>query len=54
MLSIHHLSLEELTKLIVEAGEKSFRAKQIFHWIYEKRVCDWEKMTDLNQPLRAK
>ncbi len=54
MESIHSLSLEELTRLIAEEGEKPFRAKQIFHWIYEKKVCDWDQMTDLNKTLRSK
>ncbi|MBS0605207.1 MAG: 23S rRNA (adenine(2503)-C(2))-methyltransferase RlmN [Verrucomicrobia bacterium] len=54
MQSIHSMSLEELGKLISEEGEKPFRAKQIFHWVYEKKECDWEKMTDLNKSLRAR
>lgn len=54
LLSIHGLSLEELGKLISEEGEKPFRAKQIFHWVYEKKVCDWKQMSDLNQSLRSK
>jgi 23S rRNA (adenine2503-C2)-methyltransferase len=53
MQSIHSLSLEALGKLISEEGERSFRAKQIFHWVYEKKVCDWEQMTDLNKSLRS-
>jgi 23S rRNA (adenine2503-C2)-methyltransferase len=51
---IHSLSLEELSQLLSQEGEKSFRAKQIFHWVYERKVCDWESMTDLNKALRAK
>ncbi len=54
MLSIHDLHIDELAKLLTEEGEKSFRAKQIFHWVYEKKVCDFERMSDLNQSLRAK
>jgi 23S rRNA (adenine2503-C2)-methyltransferase len=54
MSSIHRLSLEELAKLITEEGEKPFRAKQIFHWVYEKKVCEWASMSDLNQLLRSK
>lgn len=51
---IHSLSLDELGQLLVQEGEKPFRAKQIFHWLYEKKVCDWEQMTDLNKALRSK
>lgn len=54
MHSIHALTLEECVSLLAAAGEKPFRAKQIFHWVYQKKVADWEKMTDLNAPLRVK
>lgn len=51
---MHSLSLKQLEDLLLQEGEKAFRAKQIFEWVYAKRVCDWEKMTDLNKSLRAK
>ena len=53
-LSIHSLSLSDLGEILVEQGEKAFRAKQIFHWLYERKEGDWEKMTDLNKELREK
>lgn len=53
MQSIHSLSLDEFSKLIIAEGEKAFRAKQIFHWVYEKKVCDWDLMSDLNKSLRS-
>lgn len=53
MRSVHSLSLEEFANLLCQEGEKPFRAKQIFHWIYEKKVCDWDQMTDLNKNLRS-
>jgi 23S rRNA (adenine2503-C2)-methyltransferase len=54
MQSIHSLTLDELSALVSAAGEKPFRAKQIFHWVYEKKVTDWDRMTDLNKELRAR
>ena len=54
MQSLHGMNLEELSQLLSEEGEKPFRAKQIFHWVYERKVCDWDQMTDLNKALRAK
>ena len=54
MQSLHSMSLEELGQLLSKEGEKSFRAKQIFNWVYERREADFEKMTDLNKTLRAK
>ncbi len=52
MKSLHALSLEELSQALVSQGEKPFRAKQILKWIYEKKVCEWEGMTDLQKGLR--
>lgn len=54
MNGVHALTLEELSQRLCEMGEKPFRAKQIFHWVYEKKVADWDKMTDLSSALRAK
>jgi 23S rRNA (adenine2503-C2)-methyltransferase len=54
MNTLHALTLEDLARALNEMGEKPFRAKQIFHWVYEKRVADWDKMTDLSGALRLK
>jgi 23S rRNA (adenine2503-C2)-methyltransferase len=54
MQPLHSLSLEKLSQLLSKEGEKPFRAKQIFHWVYECKVSDWERMTDLNKSLRIK
>ena len=34
---IFDLDLNELEKIILEMGEKKFRASQIFEWIHKKR-----------------
>lgn len=54
MQSFHGMSLEELSLLLSEENEKPFRAKQIFHWVYARKVTDWQQMTDLNMTLRMK
>lgn len=46
------LSLTELEQLLVDSGEKKFRAKQIFQWLHVKRVMDFDKMTDISVQLR--
>lgn len=48
------LKLVELEKLIVDIGEKKFRAKQIFQWLHVKRVFDFNEMTDISVQLRSK
>jgi 23S rRNA (adenine2503-C2)-methyltransferase len=45
---------EELAEWLVSQGEKNFHAKQLFQWVYEKSVTDWEKMTNLSKDLRQK
>lgn len=44
----------ELLEIIISMGEKSFRAKQIFDWIYNKGCKDFQLMTDLPSDLRNK
>ncbi|MBF0382036.1 MAG: 23S rRNA (adenine(2503)-C(2))-methyltransferase RlmN [Magnetococcales bacterium] len=49
------LSREELETLIVdEWGEKPFRAKQLWSWLYVKLVSEVGDMTDLSKLFRAK
>lgn len=43
-----------LRDLMVELGEKPFRAQQLLKWIHQQRVDDFAEMTDLSKALRAK
>src|SRR5579862_615573 len=54
MISFHSLSQEECADALTNEGEKPFRAKQIFQWVYGRREIDWDKMTDLGGTLREK
>ena len=47
------LDLPELEAILTAAGEKKFRAKQIFHWLHVKRVLNFDEMTDLSVQLRT-
>lgn len=49
---IRNLSFEELTAYLESIGEKSFRARQIFDWIYKKGAGDFSAMKNLPQPLK--
>lgn len=46
------LDLPELEARLEAAGEKKFRAKQIYKWLHVKRIFDFDKMTDLSVQLR--
>jgi 23S rRNA (adenine2503-C2)-methyltransferase len=47
-------SLPRLTEWLVAQGEKPFRARQLFQWIHQRGVDDFEAMTDLAKSLREK
>ncbi len=49
-----NLTKEELAAEIAELGEKSFRAKQLWQWIYFRGVTDFAEMSNLSLPLRQK
>src|SRR5437868_2764264 len=49
---IRNLSFEELVVYLETIGEKSFRAQQIFDWIYKKGAKDFNAMKNLPQPLK--
>ena len=51
-IDILSLDLKELEAVLVEMGEKKFRAKQIFQWLHVKKVFDFDKMTDISAQLR--
>jgi 23S rRNA (adenine2503-C2)-methyltransferase len=44
---------EEWAQAMRDLGEKPYRAKQIFHWLHQRGVCDPDAMTDLSHALRA-
>ncbi len=45
----HHL-----TEFGIPPNKVRMRTKQIFHWIYNYGVTDWEQMTNIGKDLRAK
>lgn len=38
----------------VSIGESAFRARQVMQWVYQRRVFDFEQMTDLGKGLRQR
>lgn len=47
-------TLEELTVILEEMGEKKFRAKQIYEWLHIKRVKNFDEMSNISLSLRTK
>jgi 23S rRNA (adenine2503-C2)-methyltransferase len=50
--NIRVLSKEELSALFVEKGEKAFRAKQVYEWLWKKGATSFDEMSNLSLPLR--
>ncbi len=48
------LSRDELTDALVAIGEKPFRTKQVWHWVYHQGVTDFSAMSTLAKPLQGK
>ena len=51
MTMIYDLTFNELEEYLVNKGLKPFRAKQIFKWLYEKRIHSFEEMSDISKSL---
>ena len=49
---IRALSKEELKTYFVTKGEKAFRAKQVYEWLWKKSATDFDQMTNLSLPTR--
>jgi len=52
--NIRNLSLEELLSSLQNIGEKPFRAKQVYEWLWKKDATSFEQMSNLSKDLRNK
>lgn len=50
--NIRHLSLSELEQYFETLGEKKFRVKQVWEWLWLKHAHSFEDMTNLSKELR--
>ena len=53
-LSLVALTIEELTKFLVDKGLPAYRARQVWKWVWQKGAVDYETMTDLPQEARTR
>ena len=51
---IRKLSRTELEGLFVALGEKAFRARQVYEWLWKKSAFSFDEMTNLSKDLRTK
>jgi 23S rRNA (adenine2503-C2)-methyltransferase len=52
--NIRHVSLADIEQYFEELGEKKFRAKQLYEWLWLKPVQSFDAMTNLSKELRQK
>jgi 23S rRNA (adenine2503-C2)-methyltransferase len=52
-IDILSLTLDEIKNFLVKNGEKAFRAKQIYEWLWKKPVNSFEGMTNISKDLRT-
>lgn len=50
--NIRALSLPELSEQLAGFGEKKFRAKQVYEWLWQKNAHSFDEMTNLSLSLR--
>ncbi|MHB1125982.1 MAG: 23S rRNA (adenine(2503)-C(2))-methyltransferase RlmN [Bacillota bacterium] len=46
------MEMQEMEQLAVTRGEKAYRGRQVFSWVYKKAVADFREMSDLSQEFR--
>lgn len=51
---IINFSKDELEEYFLGIGEKKFKATQVFEWIYQKRVFDFDEFSNLKKEIREK
>lgn len=51
---IRTLSQEQLTMAMQDLGEKPFRARQVYEWLWQKSARSFDEMTNLSKELRTK
>jgi len=53
MLTLLGMNLIEMTAEVQRAGFAAFRAKQLFHWLYQKGAASFEEMANLPSDFRG-
>ncbi len=51
---IRSYTADELKKILAEYGEKPFHAGQVFSWLHDKRVSDFDEMSNISKSVRQR
>ena len=52
MADIRDISIDDIKEYLTIKGDKKFRAKQIWHWIWAKGATDFEQMHNIPQKTK--
>ena len=53
MINFFDITLKELESILEGRGVKSYRARQVYKWVYQMDTADFDRMTNLSKDLRA-
>ncbi|MGE0631721.1 MAG: 23S rRNA (adenine(2503)-C(2))-methyltransferase RlmN [Pseudobdellovibrionaceae bacterium] len=51
--NFYSMTQDDLKTFLKGLGKEQFRAQQLFKWVYERRINDFEQMTNLSKDFRA-
>lgn len=54
MINLYDLSRDELENLLKKWGQPGYRAQQLYNWLYEHRVDNFDDMSNLPKALRER
>lgn len=52
MINLYGQEITKLEKLLMDRGQKKYRATQLFTWIYEKKAKTFDEMSDVSKVFR--
>lgn len=52
MINLYGQEISKLESLLMERGQKNYRATQLFTWIYEKKAKTFDEMSDVSKSFR--
>ena len=50
--NFYGLEVDDLKNLLKDLGKESYRAQQLYKWVYQSRIQDFEEMTNLSKVFR--
>ena len=52
-MNIYGLTYEDLENLFLSFDSKKFHGNQLFSWLYEKRIKDYNEITNIKKELKT-